>query len=86
MRPDRVVESSPVLRDDSCLQDRIKDLPVEQLVSELAVKRLDVSVFPWTPRFDEQCLDAEPLESPPNLPDLSVTRHTASATCSRLRH
>ena len=32
----------------------------QQLIAEPTVERLDVTVLPWTARFDEQCLHADP--------------------------
>ena len=33
-------------------------MPIQQFVSQLLIEGLDVAVFPWTARFDEQRADA----------------------------
>ena len=37
-------------------------LPVQQLVSELAVEALHIAVLPWGARLDKQRADAEPAQ------------------------
>ena len=46
MRSDRVVMSPPLLDQHFSLLERVEDLFVEQLVSELAVEALVVAVLP----------------------------------------
>ena len=47
------------------LHQRVKALPVQQLVTEPAVEALVVAIFPGTAAFDEQRLDADPGEQFP---------------------
>lgn len=44
------------------LQERIENLPVQQLVPQLSVEALDVTVLPRASRLDEECLDSHLLE------------------------
>jgi len=39
-----------------------EDLAIEQLISELAIERLDVAVLPWAAGFDEQGLHPQSCE------------------------
>ena len=39
---------------------RVEDLSVEELVTELAVKTLDVAVLPWRARLDEERVHRHP--------------------------
>jgi hypothetical protein len=47
-----VVVDPEVLGQHLGLEERLEDLPVEELVSELAVERLDEGVLPGTAGFD----------------------------------
>lgn len=58
MGPHRIVMPSPLLDDDLCFLEGVKDLAVEQLISELAVKAFIVTVLPGAPWFDVKRLDA----------------------------
>ena len=49
MRPDGVVVPPPLLDDNSRLFEAVEDLPVEQLVTQLAVEALVVAVLPGLP-------------------------------------
>ena len=51
----------PLLDQYFGLLQRVKDFPVQQLVSQLAVERLDVAVFPRTPRLDVQGPHSQPV-------------------------
>lgn len=44
--PDGIVVPPPAFDDDLCLFQRVEDFPIEQLVAELSIKALDVSVLP----------------------------------------
>jgi hypothetical protein len=44
------------------LQERIEDLPIQELVAQLAIERFDVAVLPGTARFNVQRLHADPLQ------------------------
>lgn len=47
---------------DRSFFQRVEDLRVQQLVSELAVETFAVTVLPSAARFDEQRADIQPLE------------------------
>ena len=57
-----VVLVSPLLREHLHLPEGIKDLPVQELIPQLAIEALYVPILPWAPRRDEQGLDPHPLE------------------------
>src|ERR1039457_1168070 len=52
--PLRVVFHAPPLRQNLCLLQRVKDLAVQELISQLPVEALAVPVLPRTPRLDVQ--------------------------------
>jgi hypothetical protein len=54
-----VVVESPPFDQDLCLKQGVEDLAVQELISELAVERLDVAVFPGRARLDEEGVDAD---------------------------
>jgi len=45
---------SPALHQHLRLGQSIEDLPLEQLVAQLAVEGLDVAVLPWASGLDEE--------------------------------
>ena len=47
-----VVFPSPAFNQNLRLQQSVKDLEVQQLVSELSIETLDISILPGAPRFD----------------------------------
>lgn len=49
-----VVVPPPLLDQDTGFLQRVEDLPVQQLIPQLPVERLDVPVLPRTARLDEQ--------------------------------
>ncbi len=65
MRTMNVVMPSPLLDQDRGFFQRIEDLRVQQLVSELAIERLAVAVLPRAARLDEQRVDLQPFEPIP---------------------
>ena len=52
MGPDPVVVAAPVFGDDLSFLERIKDLAIQEFISQVAVKALAVAVFPRAPRHD----------------------------------
>lgn len=62
MRADGVVVPPPLFDDDLGFSQRVEDLTVEQLVSELAVEAFIVAVLPRAAWFDEERADAQPGE------------------------
>ena len=56
MRPDLVVVASPFLCQNLRLPQAVEDLTVQELIPELAVERLAVTVLPRTARLNEQGL------------------------------
>ena len=58
--------SSPTLDEYPGLQQRIEEFHVEQLVSELAVERLQVSALPRAPGLDEERLDLHVVQPFPD--------------------
>ena len=44
------------------LLQRAENLPVEQLVPELAIEAFIVSILPWAAWFDKERLHADPLK------------------------
>jgi len=52
MRALCVVMAAPCLDDDLCLGEAVEDLAIEQLVAELRVEALAVSVLPRGSRLD----------------------------------
>lgn len=53
---------SPRFDDDSRLLQRVEDLAVQQLVAELAIERLGVTVLPGRAWFDKKRLGADAEE------------------------
>ncbi len=51
MGPDRIEFPSPTLDQDLDLRQRVEDLAIEQLIAQLAVEGLDITVLPWASRF-----------------------------------
>jgi len=66
VRPLRIIVYPPAFQKHPGLSQGIEDLPVQQLVPQLAVERLNVAVLPGTTRFDEQSLNSESLQPLPN--------------------
>ena len=62
---DRVVVMPPLLDEHLGLLQGIEDLSIEQLVAELAVEALVVSVLPGAAGLDIEGLDADPAEPGP---------------------
>ena len=58
----RIVIPPPSLGKNFGLQQRIEDLPIQKLVSQFSVEGLDVAVFPWAARLDEQRLHTDPAQ------------------------
>src|SRR5450631_3951540 len=54
VRPLRVVFHAPPLRQNLCLLQRVKNLAVQELITQLPVETLTVPVLPRTPRLDVQ--------------------------------
>ena len=50
----RIVVTSPVFDEDLVVVQRIKQFPVEQFISQFAIKGFDIAVLPRTARLDEQ--------------------------------
>lgn len=59
VRPECVVLPPPVLDNDLGLLQRKEQLPIQQLISELAVEALVVSVLPRTAGLDKERLDSD---------------------------
>jgi hypothetical protein len=55
--PAGIVVQSPAFSQYSHLLHRVEDLSVQELVLQLRVEGLAVSVLPWTAGFDVQCSD-----------------------------
>ena len=62
MGPDPVVVPAPVFGDDLSFLERIKDLAIQEFISQVAVKALAVAVFPRAPRHDVGRLRAHSAE------------------------
>ena len=60
MWSDRVVLLTPSFGQNLCFQQRIEDLSIQKLVSQLSVEGFDVAIFPGTARFNGQRLHADP--------------------------
>ena len=54
VRPDRVVFPPPPFDQHLCFRQRVADLTVEKFITEFAVERFHVAVFPRTAGFDEE--------------------------------
>ena len=68
MRPDRVVFHPPPLDQYLGLLQGIEDLSVEQLIPELPVEALVVTVLPGTARFNVERLNTNLAQPLPNYP------------------
>ena len=60
MWPDRIVVVSPAFDEHLGLLQRVEDLSIEQLVSELPIEGLVEPVLPWASGLDEQGFDTDP--------------------------
>ena len=60
MRPDGVVMPTPSLDQHLSFLERVEDLAVEQLVSELAIEGLIEAVLPRAAGLDKEGLDLDP--------------------------
>jgi hypothetical protein len=56
--PVQVVVDAPVFEKDPGLEERVEELPVEELVAEPAVERFDPGVLPWRAGVDEHGVGA----------------------------
>ena len=56
-----VVFVSPLLREDLHLPESIEDLPIQELLPQLAIEALHVSVLPRAPWCDEEGLNPHSL-------------------------
>ena len=63
---DGIVLAPPLLDQHGRLRQRVEDLPVQQLVPELAVEALVVAVLPRAARLDKERLDAHAPQPPPH--------------------
>ena len=54
MGPDRVVVPSPLLDDDLCFLQAVKDFTVQQFIASYPVEGLTVAVLPRATWLDEQ--------------------------------
>ena len=63
---DGIVLAPPLLDQHVRLRQRVEDLPVQQLVPELAVEALVVAVLPRAARLDKERLDAHAPQPPPH--------------------
>ena len=66
MGSDGIVLAPPLLDQHGRLRQRVEDLPVQQLVPELAVEALVVAVLPRAARLDKEHLDAHAPQPPPH--------------------
>ena len=66
MRPDRIVFLSPALDQDLGLLQGVETLPVEQLITQLPIEALVVTVLPGAARLDIEGVDADPAEPGPD--------------------
>lgn len=58
----RVVVLSPTFDEDGGFPQRVEDLPVQELVPELAVEAFVVAVLPWAAWLDVERLHADPAK------------------------
>ena len=78
--PHVVILLPPPLGQDSCLQYRIEDLAVQELVPQLPVEALDIAVFPRTDRLDVPRSNIQPAQPLPHhrrgelATDLTIAR------------
>ena len=59
VRPVMVVGLAPAFSQDLYLLEGIEDLPVEELVTHLAIEGLDIAVLPGAARLDKQSGDPQ---------------------------
>ena len=52
MRPDRVVVPPPSLNDDLCFLQRVEDLAIQKLISQLRVEALTIAILPGAAGHD----------------------------------
>ena len=52
MRPNRVVVPPPTLNDDLCFFQRVEDLAIQKLISQLRVEALTIAILPGAARHD----------------------------------
>ncbi len=52
-----VVLQSPAFGQDLCFLKRVENLPIEQLITQLAIERLHVAIFPRAAQLDEERLN-----------------------------
>ena len=52
MRPDRVVMPPPSLNDDLCFLQRVEDLAIQKLISQLRVEALTIAILPGAAGHD----------------------------------
>lgn len=64
--PDRIIVDAPCLDHDTRLCQRVEDLAIQQLVAELRVEALAVTVLPRAARFDECRLRSHGIDPIPN--------------------
>jgi len=69
MRSHRVVVLTPAFDNDLRLGQRVEDLPVQQLVAQLAVEALAIAVLPGTTGIDERRFRAHHSNPLPYGPD-----------------
>lgn len=83
---DGVVHTSPALDEYLRFEQRVEYFAIQELISELAVKALDVAVLPGRTRFDEQGLHLDTLQPFPHalrcelrtIVAANVVRHAAT--------
>ena len=85
---DGIVLAPPLLDQHGRLRQRVEDLPVQQLVPELAVEALVAAVLPRAARLDKERLDAHAPQPPPHelrgeLPVRCPTSDTREARVGR---
>ena len=66
MRAYTVVVLTPTLDQHLRLQQRVEDLAIQKLITQLAVEGLHVAVLPRTTRLDVQRLDIQPCQPAPH--------------------
>jgi hypothetical protein len=66
MRAYLIIFLSPLLYQNPGFLKSSKDLPIEKLIPELAIKGFDISILPGTPRLNKQCLDFQPVQPFPD--------------------
>jgi|TARA_Y100000031_G_C8170353_1_gene361478 hypothetical protein len=61
MRALVIVFVAPLLREHLYLPEGFEDLPVQELISQLAIEALYVPVLPWASGRDEEGLNSKAL-------------------------